>query len=242
MEAIFINKLYKCPITIIVGETQYFIPEYGKRSILLYEDKVKMMIYPKKNSKIKTSWVNWFIGYADPDAAYSTIVCRCCFDLTILQDNANITILENKSRPEDRTCFYSVKFKVENAEVSNVCYQILNQREIIKKYSRLMLWILSGFPIFIMGIIGMFFKPSIELAICLVVILLIGVIPGIKRARKFIKTCSDTIANEYLTLEIEKRNALDIFEEFANLGIQEKEHSGLVKAVFKLLKRWINSI
>lgn len=242
MEAIFINKLYKCPITIIVGDTQYLIPEYGNRSILLYEDNVKIIIRPQKNSKVKTSWTNWFIGNGDPEAAYSTIVCNCCFNLSAVQDNASVIILENKSRVDDKTRFYSVKLDAENADLADVCYQIVNRQPTIKRYRRMMLWVLSGLPIFIMAIVAMFFKPSIELAICLVVILLIGVIPGIKRVRKFIKTCSDAIANEYLTLEIEKRNALDIFEEFANLGIQEKEHSGLVKAAFKLLKRWINSI
>lgn len=241
MEVIFINKLYKCPVTIVVGEAECFLSEDENCSISLYEDNVKIIIRPQKNSKVKTSWTNWFIGNADPEAAYSTIVCSCCFNLTAIQDNASVIILENKSRADDKTCFYSVKLDAENTDPADVCYQIVTRQSIIKRYRRMMLWVLSGLPIFIMAIIGMFIKPSIELAIGSAVILLIGIIPSIKRIKKFTNICSDAVANEYLLLEIEKRNALDIFEEFANLGIQEKEHNGFVKSVFKLLKRWINS-
>lgn len=203
------------------------------------KDVIKIKVSLDRKNKISLKWFNVLLTEAIDSDARSVI----CYDYICkinVQNDTELIFSDNIYRADDTLKLISVCAVSSRESILEENYILPNNKTPKIKHAILQLVLLSGLPIIIAGIIYSFFKFQIGVVIAVIILFILAAIPSIKSIKRFNNNLEK--GSSLLTSSVNERCDYDIIENVANDIIKDEKTNSVVKAVAKILKRFINSL
>ncbi|MBR3802848.1 MAG: hypothetical protein IKK37_05295 [Clostridia bacterium] len=203
------NRTSYNQIRFIINNKEYTLNKDESISVSVSDNNLIVKVLVIEKNKVLINWLFALIdGFVSEESVINSLVCNASFYIPASTTDCSVTFKDLQHRDDDNGYIYdSVYIDCNNAEITNLSYELTDTVKAHKKSLFCYIALVSGMPINIILLILMLIFKDIGFIFAGVLILLFFTIPSLKKAYKTKKYYSTEYANDVLVAKFEELKA-----------------------------------